>query len=93
MLIIQKGYVKHRGVLFGPGQVLPEMPKKEEQRLLDLGVCFEGDIPRLEKVAEEEVEHPTKATEVVEEEYQTPNAGIDLSFNPDDVIKTKGKAK
>lgn len=87
MLIVQKGYVKYRGLLFGPGQPLPDgFPKGEEKRLLDLGVCFETGAPIItpkEEVPSSELEQ--------EKEPATVDADIDLNFDPEESIKTSNK--
>lgn len=87
MLIVQKGWITHNGVTYGRGQALPKMAKKEELRLLDLGVCIEGNIPRFEKVMQQEDE----SHDGEEVATQAEGEGVNLSFDPGEAIKSKSK--
>ena len=74
MLIVNKGCVTHDGTIYHKGEALPEMKGPHQLRLLDLGVCIEGDAPKIEE-AEKEVSN-------------SPD-GLNLDFNPEDAIQDK----
>lgn len=92
MLIVKKGWVTHNSVTYGRGQALPRMKKAEELRLLDLGTCFEGDIPKLDKEESSPPVDPSVEKEAngAEGEGNPPNnAGLNLNFDPSENIKAK----
>ena len=93
MLIVQNGWVTHNGISYGRGQALPKMKRPEELRLLDLGTCYEGDIPILAPTVEKEtpppIEDKEEETMGKEEEISGSGADINLNFDPDENIKPK----
>lgn len=46
MIVVVKGTVQHNGSLYGTGEVITDIKKKEAERLVKLGVCQEiADAP------------------------------------------------
>ncbi len=79
MLIVIKGHVKHDGRNYVSGEALPKMPRKDEIRLLDLGVCIEGGTPEVDQeLPHGQIQDPPTDTN-----------GLNLDFDPDDAIKGK----
>jgi hypothetical protein len=78
MLIITKGCISHNGLVYKKGEVLPEMPRADELRLLDLGVCIEGAAPKAITPQETQSGEPTKTSN-----------DLNLDFNPEDTIVGK----
>lgn len=90
MLIVQRGWITHNGITYGRGQALPKMKRPEELRLIDLEVCIEGDIAILAPVVEEKEQTQIDKKED-EEEVIIPPSDVNLSFDPNENIKTKAK--
>lgn len=41
MIVVEKGTVQHNGRLYGPGEIIQGLKKKEAERLVELGACRE----------------------------------------------------
>jgi len=83
MLIVVRGQVKHDGRTYVSGEALPKIDRKDEIRLLDLGVCIEGGTPEPIKELPQEPPQDPPVDPILG------SAGLNLDFNPDDSIKGK----
>jgi len=74
MFVVKRGVVMHGGKNYCMGEVLPDMPRTDAERLVELGVAAEvaGKVPTV----------TSKTPDMAE-------SGVDLNFSPNEAIKVK----
>jgi hypothetical protein len=78
MFVVKRGVVMHGGKNYCMGEVLPDMPRTDAERLVELGAAAEvaGKVPTAGAV--------NQAPGATEDK-------VDLNFSPNEAIKVKNE--